>query len=101
MMVYRMLIDDHRNTSLTYKKTLRLKTMTFQSNLGTSLLPEREPATVTQTSDSIKKAGSTMVQGAGCSRGYVTAVLVHPASADQIATIIQRCTLPAGWSCTD
>ena len=30
-------------TSLTYNKTLRLKTMTFQSNLGTALPPEREP----------------------------------------------------------
>ena len=39
--------DDHMNTSLTYNKTLRLKTMTFQSNLGTSLLPEREPVRVT------------------------------------------------------
>ena len=39
--------DDHMNISLTYNKTLRLKTMTFQSNLGTSLLPEREPVRVT------------------------------------------------------
>ena len=38
--------DDHRNTSLTYNKTLRLKTMTFRSNLGTSLSPNREPVRV-------------------------------------------------------
>ena len=47
----------------------------------------------------LKKADGTMVQGIGCSRGYVKAVLVHPASADQIAKFIQQCTLPAGWSC--
>ena len=36
--------DDHRDTSLTYNKTVRLETMTFQSNLGTSLhvLPDCE-----------------------------------------------------------
>ena len=40
-------VDDRRNTSLTYNKTLRLKAMTFQSNIGTSLLPDRAPARVT------------------------------------------------------
>ena len=31
--------DGHRDTSLTNNKTLRLYTMTFRPNLGTSLLP--------------------------------------------------------------
>ena len=49
----------------------------------------------------LKKADGTMVLGAGNhgSHGYVQGVLVHPASADQIALFIQQCTLPAGWQC--
>ena len=46
----------------------------------------------------LKKADGTMVSGAGLSRSYVKAVLVHPASADQIASFVRQCMLPAGWS---